>query len=364
MIYFFYIIFFFLILRFTVTLFNFISNPKLTRSPRIYNDLVSILIPARNESEDILPLLISIKNQDYYNIEVIVLDDNSDDDTYQIADNFCDTDNRFKIIRGEPLLSGWLGKNYACHQLAKQAKGNFLMFLDADEIVKDGLINNSLYRMQIGELSLLSLFTNQITQTFGEKAVVPLMHFLLLNLLPLRLVKLSNIPSLSAASGQFMLFNAPDYHQNQWHKQVKSKVVEDIEIMKLIKQKKLNGEALLANGYIYCRMYKSYKESIEGFSKNLLSGFGNSILGLLIYLFLVFLGPVFIFFYLNFQLFYFAITLIIFSRLMISYLSGQNVIINTIFHILQMISLLVIATLSIKKSLNKTLNWKGRTIHT
>ncbi|MBC7653651.1 MAG: glycosyltransferase family 2 protein [Oligoflexus sp.] len=364
MIYFFYVIFFFLILRFTVTLFNFISNPKLTRSPKNYMDLVSILIPARNEAENILPLLLSIKNQDYYHIEVLILDDNSDDETYQIVDDFCQTDNRFKIIKGEPLHKGWLGKNYACHQLAKQAKGDFLLFLDADEIIKDGLINNSLYRMQIGELSLLSLFTNQITQTFGEKAVVPLMHFLLLNLLPLRLVKLSKMPSLSAASGQFMLFNAQDYHKNQWHKQVKAKVVEDIEIMKLVKLNKLNGEALLANGYIYCRMYKSYKESIEGFSKNLLSGFGNSILGLLVYLFLVILGPVLILFYLNFQLFYFAITLIIFSRLMISYLSGQNVFMNIIFHILQMISLLVIAALSIKKSLNKTLNWKGRTIHT
>jgi glycosyltransferase involved in cell wall biosynthesis len=364
MIYFFYIIFFFLILRFTVTLFNFISNPKLTHSPKTYLDLVSILIPARNEAEDILFLLESLKNQDYNNIEVIVLDDNSEDETYQKVNEFCQTDNRFKIIKGDSLKQGWLGKNYACHQLAKQAKGNFLLFLDADEIVKDGLINNALYRMQIGKLSLLSLFTNQITQTFGEKAVVPLMHYLLLNLLPLRLVKLTSLPSLSAASGQFMLFNAPDYQQNQWHQQVKGKVVEDIEIMKLVKQNKLNGEALLANGYIYCRMYKSYKESLEGFSKNLLSGFGNSILGLLVYLFLVVLGPIFILFYLNFQLFYFAITLIIFSRLMISYLSGQNVFMNIIFHVLQMITLLVIAALSIKKSLNKTLNWKGRIIHT
>ncbi|MBK0383744.1 glycosyltransferase family 2 protein [Pedobacter sp. SD-b] len=364
MIYFFYIIFFFLILRFTVTLFNFISNPKLTRSPKIYNDLVSVLIPARNEAENILPLLSSLKNQDYFNIEVIVLDDHSEDDTHQTVTQFCQTDQRFKIIRGKPLTQGWLGKNYACHQLAQEAKGSFLLFLDADEVVKDGLINNSLYRMQIGQLSLLSLFTNQTTETLGEKSVVPLMHYLLLNLLPLRLVKLTNLPSLSAASGQFMLFNAQDYHQNNWHQQVKAKVVEDIEIMKLVKLNKLKGEALLANGYIFCRMYKNYKESVEGFSKNLLSGFGNSIFGLLIYLFLVVLGPIFILVFLNFQLFYFAVTLIIFSRLMISYLSGQNVIMNIIFHAFQMISLVVIATLSIKKSLNKTLNWKGRTIHT
>ena len=364
MVYLFYIIFFFLILRFTVTLFNFISNPKLTRSPKNFNHLVSILIPARNEAENILNLLESIKNQDYQNVEVIVLDDQSEDDTFSICDTFSKTDSRFKISKGEELKKGWLGKNFACHQLAKQAKGKYLLFLDADEEIKDGLINNSIYRMQIGKLGLLSLFTNQVTISFGEKTIIPLMHYLLLNLLPLRLVKLSKNPAFSAASGQFMLFDAEVYHQFQWHECVKNQVVEDVEIMKQIKIQKLKGEALLANGFIYCRMYKDYNEGLQGFSKNLLAGFGGSIVGLLLYLFLVLAGPILILCYLNFQLFYFAITLIAFSRIMISFLSGQNVWLNLSLHLLQMINLLVIAILSIKKSINKSLIWKGRTINT
>lgn len=364
MIYFFYIIFSFLILRFTVTLFNFISNPKLTRSPKFYNDLVSVLIPARNEAEDISTLLESLKVQDYQNIEVIVLDDQSEDHTFSVCEEFSKSDIRFKVIKGLPLKKGWLGKNYACYQLANQAKGKYLLFLDADEQVKDGLINNAIYRMQIGKLSLLSLFTNQITKTVGEKAIVPLMHYLLLNLLPLRLVKLSKMPSFSAASGQFMLFDQLNYQKFQWHQLVKNMVVEDVEIMKKVKQYKLNGEALLANGFIYCRMYRGYKEGLNGFSKNLLAGFGGNIIGLMIYLLMVVLGPVMILIFLNFELFYFAITLIIFSRIMISYLSGQNVLTNLFFHVFQMISLLIVAMLSIKKSLNKSLIWKGRTIHT
>jgi len=364
MIYFFYIIFFFLILRFTVTLFNFISNPKLTRSPKSFNDLVSILIPARNEAENILNLLKSIKAQDYQNIEVIILDDQSEDNTFSICDDFSKVDSRFSVIKGEDLKKGWLGKNFACHQLAKEAKGKYLLFLYADEEVKDGLINSSIYRMQIGKLSLLSLFTNQITITVGEQTIIPLMHYLLLNLLPLRLVKLSQNPAFSAASGQFMLFDAEKYHQFHWHQLVKNQVVEDVEIMKQVKTQGLKGEALLANGFIYCRMYKSYQEGLQGFSKNLLAGFGGSIIGLLFYLFLVLVGPIFILFYLNFQLFYFAIILIVFSRIMISFLSGQNVLLNLLFHILQMGNLLIIAVLSIKKSLNKSLIWKGRTIHT
>ncbi|MDA9555304.1 glycosyltransferase [Pelobium sp.] len=364
MIYFFYSIFFFLILRFTVTLFNFISNPKLTKSPKKYQDLVSVLIPARNEADNILKLLNSLKNQDYQHIEVLVLDDQSEDNTYQTVEQFSQTDSRFKVVKGQDLPDGWLGKNYACHQLSQMANGKYFLFLDADEEVKDGLIHNAIYRIQVGKLSLLSLFTNQITQTTGEKAIVPLMHYLLLNLLPLRLVRLSKIPSFAAASGQFMLFNAQDYRQYHWHQMVKKKVVEDIEIMKKVKQHQLNGEALLANGFIYCRMYKGYQEGLNGFSKNLLAGFGGSILGLLLYLFMVVLGPIFILLFLNFQLFYFAVTLIVLSRVMISYLSGQNVFMNVILHVVQMFNLLIIAILSIKKSLNKTLVWKGRTINT
>nr|WP_294898662.1 glycosyltransferase family 2 protein [uncultured Pedobacter sp.] len=364
MLYFFYVVFFFLILRFTVTLFNFISNPKLTHSPKKFNDLVSILIPARNEEENILKLLNSIHQQDYQNFEVIVLDDSSEDKTLQVVDDFCQHHPKFTVIKGKTLPKGWLGKNFACHQLSEKANGAWLLFLDADEEIKNGLINNALYRMYAGKLTLLSLFTNQITKTIGEKTVVPLMHFLLLNLLPLRLVKLSKISSLAAASGQFMLFNSAQYKQFHWHQLIKNKVVEDIEIMKKIKSQGLSGEALLANGFIFCRMYKNYSECLSGFSKNILAGFNSSILALIIYITIVVFGPLFILAFGNFQLFYFALTLIIFTRIMISYLSGQNVFVNIFFHPLQMLNLFILAFLSIKQSLSKTISWKGRTINT
>ncbi|WP_207429671.1 glycosyltransferase family 2 protein [Pedobacter sp. SYSU D00535] len=358
----FYIVFFFLILRFSVTLFNFISNPKLTRSPRHYNELVSILIPARNEEEDILDLLESIQEQDYTNYEVIILDDDSDDSTFEVCEEFCKGDKRFSVVKGAELPEGWLGKNYACHQLSLLAKGKYLMFLDADEVVANGLINNVIHRMKMGKLALLSLFTNQIMGSVGERLVVPLMHYLLLNTLPLRLVRLSRSAKFSAASGQFMFFDAASYHAHLWHAQVKDKVVEDMEIMKLVKAYQYPVEALLANKYISCRMYKSFSEAVDGFSKNLLAGFNNSIPALLCYLLLVMLGPLFIAFYLDLQLLFFAIALIVLSRIMISLASGQNVLLNLLFHPIQMLSMLVISFVSIKKHLDKSIRWKGRRI--
>jgi glycosyltransferase involved in cell wall biosynthesis len=363
MIIFIYIVIIFLIIRFSVTLFNFLSNPKLPLSVKHYSNMVSILVPVRNEEENILDLLESIKNQDYENYEVIVLDDSSTDNTFKIVEKFCAKNEKFIIISGAVLPNGWLGKNYACQQLSRIARGDYFLFLDADEIVKNGLLNSLIHRAENGKLALLSIFTNQITINIGEKLTVPLMHFILLNLLPLRLVKLSANPAFAAASGQCMFFNAEIYKQHQWHNLVKNKVVEDIEIMKLVKQTKLPAEALLANGLIYCRMYKNAKEAINGFSKNFLAGFDNNILIMVLYLLLVIIGPVVIILTLNINLIIISLALIFLSRIMISFLSGQNVIINLFLHPLQMIFFLVISVFSIKNHLFKTGTWKGRAIN-
>ena len=357
-----YFIFLFLILRFTVTLFNFISNPKLTNSPREYDDLVSVLIPARDEEKNILNLLQSIRDQDYHNYEVIVLDDHSSDRTYEICDKFASSNPRFRVIAGQELPKDWLGKNFACYQLAGESKGKYLMFLDADETVADGLINNTVHRMKFYRLDLLSLFTNQVMITWGERMIVPLMHFILLNLLPLRLVRLSKSPAFSAASGQFMLFDAENYKENQWHEQVRNKVVEDIEIMRSVKGLGFRGEALLANGYIFCRMYRSFTDAFGGFSKNLLAGFNNNLLGLFLYLLLVILGPIAIAYILSAELLFFALSLIILSRVMISLMSGQNVWLNILLHPVQLASLVFIAVISVKKYFTRTIVWKGRAI--
>lgn len=353
---------FFIILRFAVTLFNYISNPKLPHISKHYTDKVSILIPARNEAANILPLLQSIHQQDYQNYEVIIYDDDSTDDTYKVCSDFAAAHPRFKVIKGTTLPEGWIGKNHACHQLAQQADGKYLLFLDADEQVDVKLINSAVHRMHLHRLSLLSLFTNQTMLTLGENAVVPLMHYILLNLLPLRLVYLVKNASVAAASGQFMLFDADVYHQQQWHKAVKNKVVEDVEIMRLIKAENYNGEALLANGMISCRMYHDYNEAINGFSKNFLAAFNYSIIGFLIYITLIIGGPLFILTTLNLPLILFTVGLILLTRIMISLSAGQKAGYNIVLHPVQMFNLLVVAVVSVQKYLTKTTTWKGRKI--
>jgi len=188
------------------------------------------------------------------------------------------------------------------------------------------------------------------------------MHYLLLNLLPLRLVYLAKNPAIAAASGQFMLFNAEVYRQYEWHKGAKDKVVEDVEIMKQVKVRGFNGESLLANGMISCRMYTGYDTAINGFGKNFLAAFNYNIFSFLIFLLLLIAGPMIVMMTLNFQLILMMSGLILLTRIMISLESGQNASINVILHPLQMFSLVLIAFSAIQKYLTKTTEWKGRKI--
>jgi hypothetical protein len=212
------------------------------------------------------------------------------------------------------------------------------------------------------KLGLLSLFANQDMQTFGEKTTVPLLHWLLLNLLPLRLVFLTKSASVSTACGQFMLFDADAYRQHNWHDLAKDKIVEDAYIMQLVKSADYNGEVLLANGMISCRMYKNYPGALSGFSKNALGIFNYSITGLLIYILLIIGGPMIVIMTLNIQLIFFMAGLILLTRIMISLSAGQNAFYNLALHPVQMLNLTIIAFLSIQKHLTRNVIWKGRRV--
>jgi chlorobactene glucosyltransferase len=357
-----YVVFFFLVIRFSVTLFNFISRPFLFKSTQHHQELVSVLIPARNEERNIAKLLTSLAQEEYPNLEILVLDDGSTDATAAICASFAAKDNRIKVLTGQALAEGWLGKNYACHQLAKEAKGSYLVFLDADTWVQPGFFAAVIHRMKTRRLDLLSIFPRQEMRTFGEQLLVPLINFVLLNLLPLRLVQLSKNLLFSAANGQCMVFDAASYRQNKWHEQVKANVVEDIEIMRAVKVWGGDGEVLLDRGFISSRMYSGFSEALEGFSKNVLVGFGNSIFVMSVYLFLLVVAPLLLIFFVDIRLSLFALSLILLSRVMIALLSRQSLWKSIVLHPLQMLSFVLLASVAAQKKLTRSNTWKGRNV--
>lgn len=264
-------------IRMIVALTNLVTRPfpgwrMVTRGP-----LVSVLIPARNEEKNIGKLLESLTNQTYENFEVIVYNDSSTDGTASVIERFTHPGGRVRHIDGTELPGGWLGKNHACHNLAQQAAGEYLLFIDADVTTGKDLLSTSVARMQEQGLELLSIFPYQLMMTRGERVVVPVMNWILLSLLPLALVRYCRWSSFSAANGQFMMFRTSVYKRYWFHSMVRGKLTEDIVIARLMKRMKLRIQTLVSRGEVSCRMYNGYDEAVNGFAKNVITMFGDSI---------------------------------------------------------------------------------------
>jgi glycosyltransferase involved in cell wall biosynthesis len=354
------VIIIFAFMRLAVVLLNFFSKPYLNDQPLSSEPLVSILIPARNEAQNLPVLLEALFHQTYAHIEIIVYDDQSEDDTPVLVETFAAKDGRFRGIRGFLLPEGWTGKNYACHMLGKEARGSILLFLDADVIITNNAVRKATAYFLNHRLDMLSLFPRQIMHTAGEKMVVPLMNWILLSLLPLPLVRKSPKSSLAAANGQFMMFDARNYQQHSWHEQVRNTLVEDIVINRRMKKKGYETATLLGKDDVMCRMYGSYKEGVNGFAKNVLQFFGGSVPAVVLFIMFTFPGIVIIpmaFGMLWLGLYIFVIFLI---RIFAARVSKQSVSNNLILHIPQMITFVYIVSKGIRVVLTGKYQWKGR----
>ncbi len=217
-----------------VFLLNLLLNLRSIKTPRRNARLprrvpfVSVLIPARDEEENIGACLESLQKQDYPNYEVVVLDDNSVDDTAGIVTRLAAGDRRIRLISGAPLPEGWAGKPFACHQLAKQANGEWLLFVDADTIHAPHMLRSVMGAALKMKVSLLSGFPRQLTNSLAQKIVVPIIYFIIMGWAPLWLIHRSRKPRPSVAIGQFLLFSREEYWRIGGHKVVKSRILEDI----------------------------------------------------------------------------------------------------------------------------------------
>ncbi len=249
---------------------------------------VSVLVPARNEENNIERCITSLLEQDYDAYELIVLNDASTDRTGEILERLVSLDDhsRLRVVEGRPLPAGWHGKAWACNQLGEAAGGELLLFTDADTVHAPDSISRSVAAMQESGADMLSLTPRQEMNSFWEKLIVPLIYFILFCYLPLKLVRKNPAPSFCFANGQFLLFHRKPYEKIGGHDAVRSDLVEDVWLCKAVKK---NGYKVASyNGMetVRCRMYRNLAEVWQGFSKNLFAGLGYNVF-LLFFLMLV-----------------------------------------------------------------------------
>jgi len=269
-----------------IILINFTINNFVYKSPSRFklpadflkeHPLISVLIPARNEEKNIGRCLRSLVKQDYSNIEILVLDDNSNDTTYNIVDGWSKKDSRIESLRGKPLLPGWKGKSYACHQLSKHARGEYLIFTDADTLHFPNSVSSSIAALLSNDLDALSVFPKQIMVTIHERMVVIFINLAIMALMPLALIGKIKNPKISIANGQFMLFKRKIYDSIEGHRNIKKDIVEDVAISKQIKKCGFKFMVFDGRTNIYCRMYNGFREVVRGFSKFIFASMNYSI---------------------------------------------------------------------------------------
>jgi glycosyltransferase involved in cell wall biosynthesis len=355
-------IFSFALLRLAIALVNLSTVKKMNKPGNDKHTLVSVLIPARNEETGLPILLDSLICQSHKHLEIIVYDDESTDGTQSVLREYVKQDSRIRYIEGSPLPEGWIGKNYACDQLAKAAEGDYLLFLDADVETGPELIAQAIAYMEAKKVTLFSLFPVQKMHSFGEWMVVPLMNWILLTLLPLTLIRHTRRSSLSAANGQFMMFQAAVYKKNLFHNKLKNERVEDIRIMRLMKSMEYRVDTLPGNDQIHCRMYNGFREAVYGFSKNVTAYFGGSYLITCMFVLLTALGWLPVLLAGPFGLFPAYLMIVILTRLVVSLISRQSPIKNILLIPLQELSLVMIVVQAVINKLKSNYVWKGRHI--
>jgi chlorobactene glucosyltransferase len=326
---------------------------------------VSVCIPARNEERNIATVLHLLCRQSYRHIDILVLDDNSSDMTAAIVRDHMRDDERIQLLHGRELPEQWTGKNWACHQLSGQAKGDILLFVDADVQPDESAVEDTVAAMQSQGADAVSAFPQQLLHGFAATAVIPMMDLILYAFLPLTLVYRLRSEALAAANGQWFAFTRMMYRRIGGHAAVRSHIVEDVQLARRVKR--VGGRMLLTigRGSVSCRMYEGVQEIREGFSKNFFAAFGFNtpvFLLVLLFLLLVFVSPFLFFLTPHGTTAVIAVTLILLLRLLLAWGTGHGLL-AVVLHPVGVLSVVLIGLEAIRLRYRYgAVRWKQRSI--
>lgn len=233
---------------------------------------LSVLIPARNEEAGLGATLNCLLANGFQPLEILVLDDASTDRTAEIVEKMAAHDTRLRLLRSAALPDGWNGKQHACWQLAQAAQHDWLLFLDADVRLSADALPRIAAELASQPRDLLSGFPRQVTSTFSEKLLIPLMHLVLLGFLPLDQMRASRKPEFGAGCGQLFIARREAYFAADGHRSICGSRHDGLKLPRAFRSANLVTDLFDATDIARCRMYTSLRQVVHGLLKNASEG--------------------------------------------------------------------------------------------
>ena len=355
----------------------FVSNMLITYLTRQHSSsvtlpMVSILVPARNEEENIARCVQSLLALDYPSFEVLVLDDGSSDNTRSILEKLSYLHSKLQVLDGNPPIENQVGKSWACSQLARRARGELLFFTDADTFHQPETLRTIVTALEGEQADLLTGFPRQEVHTWGERLLVPFFSWAMLCFNPLALAYRLRLPVLSSAIGQMMLFRRDAYLAIGGHEGAVTSIIDDLTLARKINSNGLRWRVIYIADLISCRMYRNCRNAFNGFAKNLFAAFDFRLLPFLfvfIWLAVMFWEPLILLMFMIFgdtthiQASYLSVCLglsLILWLLPYVYLGVPFGL--ALLYPVTILAIELVAFTSLRKSLIGNLSWKGRNI--
>lgn len=266
-----------------LTLWNVISWKKVALAgvdqdiPGKKNRSVSVLIPARNEAKNLAACLESVLAQGEAVHEIIIYDDHSMDSTPQIIREYAGRHAGIQGLSAVDLPAGWCGKNFACAQLAAEADGNWLLFLDADARLRIGAVRGIIRTAEKYNATFLSCWGAFELIGFWERVLMPMLNFVVFSTYPAPLAMRRNDPSLGLAHGACLLIRSDMYKSLGGHEAVSGEIFEDVRLARHWRERGELSLCLDGQDVVSLRMYSSISEIWKGFQKNFYPAFRSDL---------------------------------------------------------------------------------------
>jgi len=342
----------------TIAAVNFVQ----IRTPKGTSELtqsIGVLVPMRNEAENVEGVVATLAAQEG-SFNFYLLDDNSEDQTFELLQRFTKTDSRFTVIKGAVLSDKWIGKTWALQQLFDASNEEILVSMDADVRLTNDSINKAVTALNSARLDFLSPYPRQIAQSFAERLIQPLLQWSWLTTVPLRYAEASGQQSMAVANGQFFVVRRSALAAIGGYQSVKHAVIDDVFLARELVKNGSAGTVINGSDIAQTRMYASWSEIKAGYGKSLNQAFGSIVGAIFVVAFLIAtsIAPLLLGVLGN-PYGWFGFAAIVGTRVL-SAIKSRGRVLDSVLHPISVLALVYLIVYSYLR--RGSIQWKGRTV--